>query len=104
MLSIKGVYYQAAIFGVTVTWLVPYAFNINVPSEVDVRVMGTFLEFYETVLHFINFKLFFSIGWKYPPAIDAEVDVVTRGLTAYVNQPCTLDKDLVHPPPSLRLT
>lgn len=32
--------------------------------------MGTFLEFYLTMLKFINFKLYSEIGMEYPPEID----------------------------------
>ncbi|CAK5264769.1 unnamed protein product [Mycena citricolor] len=51
-LSIKGVYYQAEVCDQTVTWLVPYQFTQTIPSDVDVRVMLTFLELYQTLLGF----------------------------------------------------
>ncbi|KAJ1495228.1 Pescadillo N-terminus-domain-containing protein [Baffinella frigidus] len=60
--SIKGCYLQAKVQGQDVTWLVPYEFGQNLPEDVDYRVMMTFLEFYETQLHFINFKLYSSLG------------------------------------------
>jgi pescadillo protein len=69
-LSIKGVYYQAEIFGETVTWLSPYQFAIPRSNNVDYRVMLTFLEFYEVLMGFINFKLFNSMNMKYPPSVD----------------------------------
>jgi len=40
------------------------------PKDVDFKVMLTFLEFYETLLGFVNFKLFHTLGYKYPPVID----------------------------------
>ena len=46
-LSIKGIYYQAEILGQKITWIAPYRFKQIVPEDVDVRVMLTFLEFYE---------------------------------------------------------
>jgi pescadillo protein len=55
--SIKGFYYQAEIMGQTITWLVPFDFSVQVPHDVDFRVMSTFLEFYTTLCGFVNFKL-----------------------------------------------
>lgn len=66
--SVKGVYYQADVQGTTVTWLQPHAFNQHLPDDVDFRVMGTFLEFYDTFLRFVLYKLFEWQGMAYPPA------------------------------------
>ena len=49
---------QAEILGQPVTWLVPHQLAQVLPVDVDYRVMLTFLEFYETMLQFINFKLY----------------------------------------------
>ncbi|CAO3685063.1 unnamed protein product [Umbelopsis ramanniana] len=68
--SIKGIYYQAEIKGQTVTWLVPYQFAQTVPTDVDFRVMLTFLEFYRTLVGFISFRLFSEINLIYPPKLD----------------------------------
>lgn len=38
------------------------------PIDVDYRVMCTFLDFYITLVKFVNFKLYSSIGYTYPPA------------------------------------
>lgn len=65
-ISIKGIYYQAEIMNQTVTWIVPHERTTPVPSDVDFRVMHTFLEFYQTLLGFVNFKLFSRVGWSYP--------------------------------------
>ncbi len=73
-LSIKGIYYQAEIQGQTVTWIVPYHFTQKLPADVDYRVMLTFLEFYETMLKFINFKLYNSLNLKYPPKVNIELE------------------------------
>ncbi|CAK7245168.1 MAG: mRNA-binding ribosome synthesis protein nop7 [Sporothrix thermara] len=73
-LSIKGVYYQANIQGETVTWLVPYKFNQRVVGDIDFRIMGTFVEFYMTLLGFVNFRLYTSVGLKYPPKFDQAKD------------------------------
>ena len=67
-ISVKGIYYQAEIMNQTVTWIVPHERTTPVPSDVDFRVMHTFLEFYQTLLGFINYKLFSRIGWSYPLA------------------------------------
>lgn len=94
-LSIKGIYYQAEILGQKITWIAPYRFKQIIPEDVDVRVMLTFLEFYEVpwaplfslirgtnrcdpsaffcsgqvLLHFTNYKLFHSEGLAYPPNV-----------------------------------
>ncbi|KAG2180131.1 hypothetical protein INT43_003919 [Umbelopsis isabellina] len=68
--SIKGIYYQAEIKGQTITWIVPYQFAQAVPTDVDFRVMLTFLEFYRTLVGFINFRLFSEINVVYPPKLD----------------------------------
>lgn len=66
-LSIKGIYYQATILGQDILWLVPYKFVQRVTGDVDFRIMGTFVEFYTTLLGFVNFRLYTSIGLVYPP-------------------------------------
>ncbi|KAG1757402.1 Pescadillo N-terminus-domain-containing protein [Suillus lakei] len=73
-LSIKGVYYQAEVMDQNVTWLVPYQFPQNIPSDVDVRVMLTFLELYQTLLGFVFFKLYTDAGLVYPPPLDSGKD------------------------------
>jgi pescadillo protein len=73
-LSIKGIYYQATIQGEDILWLVPYRFNQRVTGDVDFRIMGTFVEFYQTLLGFINFRLYASIGLVYPPKFDKNKD------------------------------
>jgi pescadillo protein len=73
-LSIKGIYYQATIQGQDIMWLVPYRFNQRVTGDVDFRIMGTFVEFYQTLLGFVNFRLFTSVGLVYPPKFDLKSD------------------------------
>lgn len=73
-LSIKGIYYQATIQGQDILWLVPYRFNQRVTNDVDFRIMGTFVEFYQTLLGFVNFRLYTSIGLVYPPKFDKDMD------------------------------
>ncbi|KAJ3045483.1 mRNA-binding ribosome synthesis protein nop7 [Rhizophlyctis rosea] len=83
-LSIKGIYYQAEIKGQEITWIVPYQFSQNVPTNVDFRVMATFLELYETLLGFVNFKLYSDMNFVYPPRLDEKRDAGAAGLGAYV--------------------
>lgn len=86
--SIKGIYYQAEIKGQTITWIVPYQFSQSVcrwmsmcndhflmflqtPTDVDFRVMLTFLEFYITLMGFVNFRLYNELNISYPPKLEA---------------------------------
>jgi pescadillo protein len=73
-LSIKGIYYQATIQGQDILWLVPYRFNQRVTGDVDFRIMGTFVEFYQTLLGFVNFRLYTTAGLVYPPKFDKNRD------------------------------
>ncbi|KAJ9104903.1 mRNA-binding ribosome synthesis protein nop7 [Naganishia cerealis] len=91
--SIKGVYYQANVMGQEVRWLVPYRFPTNIPSDVDFRIMMTFLEFYSTLLHFVLYKLYNNANLIYPPTIDIEKLKGIGGLSAYILQ----TKDSVNP-------
>jgi pescadillo protein len=82
-LSIKGIYYQASIQGEEVLWLVPYKFNQRVVGDIDFRIMGTFIEFYMTLLGFVNFRLYTSVGLKYPPKFDQSKDEQSGELGAF---------------------
>jgi len=81
-LSVKGAYFQAEVRGVTVTWLVPWRFSQALPSDVDYRVMLTFLELHSVLLEFSLFKLFGDIGLAYPPAIRVDLDAAGAHLAA----------------------
>ncbi|KAN0100758.1 Pescadillo N-terminus domain containing protein [Tylopilus felleus] len=82
-LSIKGIYYQAEVMDQDVTWLVPYQFTQSIPSDVDVRVMLTFLELYQTLLGFVFFKLYTDAGLVYPPPLDTTRDETGAGIGAF---------------------
>ena len=91
-LSIKGIYYQAEVQGVPITWLTPYDFSqqviskskskskdsiitcsnisLKMPDDVDYRMMLTFLEFYTTLMGFVLFKLYASLNLRYPPYLN----------------------------------
>ncbi|XP_067911019.1 pescadillo [Heterodontus francisci] len=71
-LSIKGIYYQAEILGQLITWIVPYSFSHDHPTDVDYRVMATFTEFFTTLLGFVNFRLYQSLNLLYPPKLQLE--------------------------------
>ena len=73
-LSIKGIYYQATIQGQDVLWLVPYKFVQRLNMTVDFRIMATFVDFYVTLLGFVNFRLYTTIGLVYPPRFSATSD------------------------------
>ena len=83
-LSIKGIYYQATIQGQDILWLVPYKFVQRVTGDVDFRIMGTFVEFYTTLLGFINFRLYTAIGLIYPPKFNVQSDIKGGELSAFV--------------------
>ncbi|XP_063050394.1 pescadillo [Engraulis encrasicolus] len=74
-LSIKGIYYQAEVLGQTVTWLVPYQFAHDHPTDVDYRVMATFTELYTTLLGFVNYRLYQTLNLIYPPKLDSKAEV-----------------------------
>ncbi|KAF1982554.1 hypothetical protein K402DRAFT_362682 [Aulographum hederae CBS 113979] len=73
-LSIKGVYYQATIQGQDILWVVPYRFVQKTAGDIDFRIMGTFIEFYTTLLGFVNFRLYTTIGLVYPPKFNKASD------------------------------
>ena len=70
--SIKGIYYQIEIMNQKVTYLIPYKYPASLPLDVDYRVMTTFLDFYIVLMKFVNYKLYSSIGLKYPPVENDE--------------------------------
>lgn len=82
-LSIKGIYYQATIQGQDILWLVPYKFVQRTAGDVDYRIMATFVEFYTTLLGFVNYRLYTSIGLVYPPKFDAQSEEAGAELGAF---------------------
>lgn len=83
--SIKGYYYQCEIDGVNITWMTPHKFPTQPNGlEVDFRTLLTFLDFYETLLKFVNFKLFHESELAYPPRIDITRDAAGAYLSAFV--------------------
>ena len=56
--------------------------EIQIPADVDVRVMLTFLELYQTLLSFVFFKLYTDAELVYPPPLDMKKDEGGAGLNA----------------------
>ncbi|PKA61463.1 Pescadillo like [Apostasia shenzhenica] len=81
-ISVKGIYYQAEVEGQKITWLTPHALQQVLTDDVDINIMLTFLEFYEALLGFVNFKLFHSINVKYPPILDPRLEALAADLYA----------------------
>ncbi|CAN1263296.1 Pescadillo homolog [Linum perenne] len=87
-ISVKGIYYQAEVEGQKITWLTPHAMQQVLPDDVNFTVMLTFVEFYENLLSFVNFKLYHSINVKYPPILDPRLEALAAdlyALTRYMN-------------------
>ena len=81
--SVKGVYMEATIQNTKVCWVIPHSYTQNIPTDVDFRVMGTFFEFYETLLGFVLYKLYTDIGVRYPlPVTSIELSGSTSILSA----------------------
>ncbi|CAF1697437.1 unnamed protein product [Brassica oleracea] len=80
--SVKGIYYQAELEGQKITWLTPHAIQQVFTTDVDFGVLLTFLEFYETLLAFTNFKLYHSLNVKYPPILDSRLEALAADLYA----------------------
>jgi len=95
--SIKGFYFQAEIKGQTVTWIIPHSFGFVQPASVDMRLMSIYVEFYTTVLGFINFRLYHSLNLHYPPAlaVSSEPAVDQEDRVMALNQ--ALARTLVEP-------
>ncbi|CAF1481979.1 unnamed protein product [Rotaria magnacalcarata] len=68
-ISIKGYYFQAEIRGEIITWIIPHKLGHKNPADVDFKIMATFLEFYTTLLGFVNYKLYSEHGLIYPPKL-----------------------------------
>ncbi|KMT03757.1 hypothetical protein BVRB_8g189050 [Beta vulgaris subsp. vulgaris] len=81
-ISVKGIYYQAEVEGQKITWIAPHSIQQVLTEDVDFNVMLTFLEYYETLLAFVNFKLYHNINVKYPPILDSRLEALAADLYA----------------------
>ena len=68
-----GYYYQAEILGQQVTWVVTHAFAYEHPQNVDLKLMSIFVEFYTTMLGFVNYRLYHNLNVMYPPTLVTSV-------------------------------
>uniref|UniRef100_A0AAQ5Z4F2 Pescadillo homolog n=1 Tax=Amphiprion ocellaris TaxID=80972 RepID=A0AAQ5Z4F2_AMPOC len=93
-ISIKGIYYQAEAMGQLITWLVPYQFSHDHPTDVDYRVMATFTEFYTTLLGFVNFRLYHSLNLLYPPKVWWKLSALSASLARVVSSADEEDAEL----------
>eukprot|EP00227_Mantoniella_beaufortii_P019188 CAMPEP_0197575710 /NCGR_PEP_ID=MMETSP1326-20131121/1012_1 /TAXON_ID=1155430 /ORGANISM="Genus nov. species nov., Strain RCC2288" /LENGTH=734 /DNA_ID=CAMNT_0043138523 /DNA_START=104 /DNA_END=2308 /DNA_ORIENTATION=- len=84
-ISVKGIYYQASIYGQEVTWLTPHALAQTLPEDVDYRVMLTFLEFYIAMMGFVNYKLYYDRSFRYPPLLDTKLEDAAGGIVAVIH-------------------
>ncbi|KAH9790911.1 Pescadillo-like [Citrus sinensis] len=74
---------QAEVEGQKITWLTPHGMQQVLPDDdVVYDVLLSFLEFYETLLAFVNFKLYHSINVKYPPILDPQLEASAAELYA----------------------
>ncbi|CAJ1977050.1 unnamed protein product [Sphenostylis stenocarpa] len=80
--SVKGIYYQAEVEGQTITWLSPHSLQQVVSDDVDIITMLNFLQLYEPLLSFVNFRLYHSINLKYPPILDPRLEALAADLYA----------------------
>jgi pescadillo protein len=71
-ISFRGFYFQAALEGQKILWLIPHSFPIPVDASVDYEVLLEFLELYEHLVGFVNARLFIQLGMKYPPVYDRQ--------------------------------
>lgn len=86
-LSIKGVYYECDVPSVAggtdtvpVRWLEPWEFKQTVPTDVDFRILLTFLDLYRTLTSFVLFKLYTDENLVYPPPLDVKMDEDGEGV------------------------
>jgi pescadillo protein len=56
--------------------------SLQIPSDLDFRIMLTFLELYQTLLGFVFFKLYTDINLVYPPKLDDVLDENGAGIGA----------------------
>lgn len=93
-ISIKGIYFQCEIEGQMVIWVQPHEFSQNLPYDVDYRVMFTFLEFYDTLMKFVLFKLYSSQNMVYPPAVLKEtVDEQNFSYNSIITENANLNQE-----------
>ncbi|CAK9312004.1 unnamed protein product [Citrullus colocynthis] len=79
-ISVKGIYYQAEVEGQKITWLAPHSLHQILTDDVDLTVILNFMEFYETLLAFVNYHVYHSINLEYPPILDPHLEALAADL------------------------
>ncbi|XP_043578004.1 pescadillo homolog [Bombus pyrosoma] len=107
--SIKGYYYQAEIKGQIITWIVPHHFSFEpqAKNDVDFKMMSIFVEFYITMLGFVNFRLYHTLNLYYPPKLTTSdnTEKILVDEEAYVSERiAALSVPLVNLDPTLQNT
>ncbi|CAL6029366.1 Pescadillo_cell cycle regulator [Hexamita inflata] len=64
--STKGFYFQAIVQSQLVTWSEPHKFNVEIPEDVELEVLKTFVDFYMEMLKFVLIYLFKQLQIQYP--------------------------------------
>jgi len=81
----KGLYYQARIEGIDITWMIPHPFSLP-SSNVDYDVIRSFIDLYLALVQFVVYKLYHDNHMVYPPKINASKDADGEYLTAIIPQ------------------
>lgn len=82
-ISRKGLYYQARIEGINVTWMIPHPFSLA-SANVEYDVIRSFLELYVVLVQFVVYKLYQDRHMTYPPKINAAKNADGEYLTAFL--------------------
>jgi pescadillo protein len=75
--------------GQPITWVTPYKFAQKTPTDVDFRIMDTFLHFYTTLVGFVNCRLYTTLNLRYPPKVDVARAKDDAGMSAFVLEKTT---------------
>lgn len=81
-ISVKGIYYEVVVDGQKIRWIAPHKLQQVVTDDIDFGIMLIFQEFYETLLGFVNFKLYHSLNVSYPPILDPRLEALAEELYA----------------------
>ena len=74
----------------------------QMPSDVDFRVILTFVEFYATLVGFINFRLYHCLNLKYPPQVSWPHPPITSSThTHQLHHSTTPTNYIIHPHPPI---
>ena len=79
----KGLYYQARVEGINVTWMIPHPFSLA-SASVEYDVIRSFLELYLVLVQFVVYKLYQDRHMTYPPKLNAAKNADGEYLTAFL--------------------